>query len=192
MPRARRGTAVMAAHSAEAPPIRLRRRFWRNRRGSAAVEFGLIALPFFGLVAAMLETGILMLADSALDQATNNAARLIRTGQAQQQGFDQAAFRTEVCSEVSTFFDCSKLKIDVRTASNFTAMNTATPVKDDGSLDDGAFGYSAGHGRDVVVVRVYYDYPILLNRLATFGSGSDGKTKRLAAVAAFRNEPFNW
>ena len=196
MSRVRRGTAAMAAVSAavraEAPPTRLRRRFWRNNRGVAAVEFALIALPFFGLIAAMLETGLMMLADNALDQATNNAARMIRTGQAQQQGFDQTAFRSQVCTGVSSFFDCSKLKIDVRTASSFAAMNTTTPLKADGSLDSDAFAYSAGHGKDVVVVRVYYNWPILLNRLATLGSGSDGKTKLLASVASFRNEPFNW
>ncbi len=192
MPRVRRGTAVMAASSAAMPPRRLRRRFWRNDRGAAAVEFALIALPFFGLVAAMLETGIMMLADSALDQATNTAARLIKTGQAQQQGFDQAAFRSQVCSGISTFFDCTKLNIDVRTAANFAAMNTATSFNADGSLNTTGFAYSAGHGRDVVVVRVYYAWPIVLNRLATLGAGSDGQTKLLAAVTAFRNEPFNW
>jgi len=169
------------------------RGFWRNNRGATAVEFGLIALPFFGLIAGLLETGLMMFADSALDQATHRAARMIRTGQAQQQNFNTNSFRSEVCSGgVATMFDCTKLKIDVRTATDFATMNLASQNKPDGSVDDASLTYSAGHGSDIVVVRTYYDWPILLNRLATFGEGQDGKTRRLTSTVAFRNEPFNW
>jgi len=192
MPRALRGVTRMTASSAALPRWRMRRRFWRNNRGAAAVEFALIALPFFGLVAGLLETGIMMFADSALDTATNKAARMIRTGQAQQQGFDKAAFKNQVCAGAPVFFDCAKVKVDVRTSASFAGMALPTPVKPDGSLDDTGFTYTAGHGGDIVVVRVYYDWPILLNKLATMGEGQNGKTKLLSAVAAFRNEPFNW
>jgi len=169
------------------------RGFWRNTRGATAVEFGLIALPFFGLIAGLLETGLMMFADSALDQATNRAARMIRTGQAQQQNFNTNSFRNEVCSGgVATMFDCTKLKVDVRTATDFATMNLASQNKADGTVDDASLTYNAGHGSDIVVVRTYYDWPILLNRLATFGEGQDGKTRRLTSTVAFRNEPFNW
>jgi Flp pilus assembly protein TadG len=169
------------------------RGFWRNTRGATAVEFGLIALPFFGLIAGLLETGLMMFADSALDQATNRAARMIRTGQAQQQNFNTNSFRNEICSGgVATMFDCTKLKIDVRTATDFATMNLASQNKPDGTVDDASLTYNAGHGSDIVVVRTYYDWPILLNRLATFGEGQDGKTRRLTSTVAFRNEPFNW
>lgn len=190
--------AQSGASAGIAAPARRRGRgkgrgFWRNNRGATAVEFGLIALPFFGLIAGLLETGLMMFADSALDQATNRAARMIRTGQAQQQNFNTNSFRNEVCSGgVATMFDCTKLKIDVRTATDFATMNLASQNKPDGTVDDAALTYNAGHGSDIVVVRTYYDWPILLNRLATFGEGQDGKTRRLTSTVAFRNEPFNW
>ena len=82
-----------ASAGAAAPARRKGRGFWRNNRGATAVEFGLIALPFLGLIAGLLETGLMMFADSALDQATNRAARMIRTGQAQQQRSVPAASR---------------------------------------------------------------------------------------------------
>lgn len=186
--------AQSGASAGIAAPARGKTRgFWRNTRGATAVEFGLIALPFFGLIAGLLETGLMMFADSALDQATNRAARMIRTGQAQQQNFNTNSFRNEVCSGgVATMFDCTKLKIDVRTATDFATMNLASQNKPDGTVDDAALTYNAGHGSDIVVVRTYYDWPILLNRLATFGEGQDGKTRRLTSTVAFRNEPFNW
>ena len=190
--------AQSGASASIAAPARRKERgrargFWRNTRGATAVEFGLIALPFFGLIAGLLETGLMMFADSALDQATNRAARMIRTGQAQQQNFNTNSFRNEVCSGgVATMFDCTKLKIDVRTATDFATMNLASQNKADGTVDDASLTYNAGHGSDIVVVRTYYDWPILLNRLATFGEGQDGKTRRLTSTVAFRNEPFNW
>jgi len=42
-------------------PSRLLRRFVRQQDGSAAVEFGFIALPFLGLTFAILETALVFL-----------------------------------------------------------------------------------------------------------------------------------
>lgn len=175
-----------------AKPAR-RRSFWRNKKGATAVEFALVAVPFFGLIAAIVEIGLLIFADSALDTATSNAARLIRTGQAQSKGFDKTAFRDAVCTGITPMFSCAKVKLDVRTSSDFTTMNLANPTrKADGTIDDSGFTYNAGHGTDIVVVRVYYDWPITLNWLATLGAESNGGSRLLSAVTAFRNEPFTW
>lgn len=166
-----------------------RRRFWRNERGATAIEFGFVAIPFFALLCATIEVGIAYFADNTLDTATNEAARLIRTGQAQQQGFDVAAFKAQVCGGLEPLFDCSKLKIDVRTSSSFAAMQIPPQMNADGSLDDSAFAYDAGHGKDIVVVRAYYQWPALLNILS---SNASAKKLLLSSVVAFRNEPFTW
>ena len=48
------------------PAPRSMRRFRRDRRGSAAVEFALVAPVFFALLFAILETGIMFLAGQVL------------------------------------------------------------------------------------------------------------------------------
>ncbi len=60
----------------------LLRRFGRDRRGATAIEFALIALPFFALMMAILETFLTFFASQTIETAVNRGARLIRTGQA--------------------------------------------------------------------------------------------------------------
>ena len=59
------------------------RRFRRNRRGSAAVEFALVAPVFFALLFAIIETAIMFFATQVLETMTQDAARAVLTGQAQ-------------------------------------------------------------------------------------------------------------
>ena len=66
----------------------------RQQDGAAAIEFGLVAAPFLALVFAIMETAIVFFAGQALETAAADSARLIMTGQAQTQGFDQAKFKT--------------------------------------------------------------------------------------------------
>ncbi|MBN8998205.1 MAG: pilus assembly protein [Rhizobiales bacterium] len=167
-----------------------RRSFRRDAGGATAVEFGLIAIPFIAMMVAIIEIGITYFADNALDSATAEAARLIRTGQAQAQGFDSAAFRDKVCDGVKPVFDCNGLKIDVRTSPDFSTAAIAPPLKPDGTLDETQLGFNAGHGTDIVIVRVFYEWPAMLNFIDQ-NSTANGK-HLLAAVTAFRNEPFNW
>ena len=58
------------------------RRFRRDPSGASAVEFALIAFPLILLLLAALEVGIVYFANFALENATSQGARLIRTGQA--------------------------------------------------------------------------------------------------------------
>ena len=64
-------------------PSRLVRRFVRQQDGSAAVEFGMVAVPFLGLTFAIFETALVFFAGQTLETAVADLARLIMTGQAQ-------------------------------------------------------------------------------------------------------------
>jgi len=169
------------------------RRFRRDRSGAAAIEFGLLALPFFALTFAILQVGLVFFAGQALETAVSNSARLIRTGQAQQNGYDAAAFKSQICSQVGVFFvNCtSKLTLDVRTYTTFASVDLSKPVDANGNLIT-TFGYSAGHGGDIVVVRAFYEWPVWAKLLSFNLSNLADGNHLLAAVAAFRNEPFPW
>ncbi len=69
------------------------RRFRRNRRGSAAVEFALVAPVFFALLFAIIETAFVFFAGQVLETITQNSARMVLTGQAQTAGYTQAQFQ---------------------------------------------------------------------------------------------------
>ena len=62
----------------------------RNRDGSAAVEFGLVVLPFCVMIFAILEVALIFTLDSVLENAAIGTGRLVRTGQGSAQGMTAA------------------------------------------------------------------------------------------------------
>ena len=55
----------------------------RDERGSAAIEFAIIAPIFFFLMFVIAETALVFIAEQVMDNAVFETARLIRTGQVQ-------------------------------------------------------------------------------------------------------------
>lgn len=167
-------------------------RFRRDQNGVTAIEFGLVAAPFLGLMMAILETALLFFAAQTLETAVSNAGRLIRTGQAQQQGFDADTFKQQVCSQVMELFDCDAgLFLDVRTYQTFDSVNLTKPVDGNGNLQTD-FVYQPGHGSEIVVVRAFYEWPTFSKLLGLNFSNLANGNHLIAATAAFRNEPFPW
>lgn len=170
-------------------------RFGRDRKGVSAVEFALVATPFFALLFAILETALVFLASQLMETSVADAARLVRTGQAQMQGFEAADFKAEVCGSLVLISRqrCEQdMLLDVTTYETFAAAalpQNRPPIDDDGRFD-ASDTYQPGVGGDIVVVRAFYVWPLVV---PTFGLNlaDVGSNKRLLASAAtFRNEPF--
>src|ERR1700732_569505 len=111
-------------------------RFRANRRGSAAVEFALVAPVFFALLFAIIETAIVFFAGQVLETVTQTSARMIMTGQAQNAGYTQAQFKSQVVcpagSLASVLFDCvNGIYIDVESFPAFTNVTINSQI--DGS-----------------------------------------------------------
>ena len=174
-------------------------RFGRNSSGASALEFAIVAGPFLALVFGILAVGLAFVANSTLENAVEQGARLIRTGEAQSQGFDAARFRTEVCKYLTRPLSCAGLKLDVRTCSNFGGCPLTDPLDSSGNIKSG-LSYAPGVGGDIVVVRAFYEWDLLAKlpimpignnqsvdtRLSNMPNGN----RVLIATVAFRNEPF--
>jgi Flp pilus assembly protein TadG len=169
------------------------RLFGREEKAATAVEFGLIALPFIALLLAIIETAVLFLAGQNLESAVDSNARLIRTGQAQESKLNGTTFIARVCAEAIVLPNCTNnLHVDVRTYTSFDTMSTGEPIDAKGNADYSTFIFDAGHGGSLVLVRAYYEWPTFSRLLGlNFSNLSNGK-HLLAAVAAFKNEPFAW
>ena len=167
------------------------RRFGKHRKGSTTVEFSLVFLPFMALLFAIIETAIVFFAGQALETVVANSARLILTGQAQNGGFDQTAFKTAVCNNVTGLFDCANgIQVDVRKFTSFGAINLPTPTLNaNGQFTPESFVFQPGVQGDIVVVRLFYQYPIYMQLWNPNLVNSGGK-HLLVATAAFRNEPY--
>jgi Flp pilus assembly protein TadG len=166
------------------------RNFGRARGGATAVEFAFVAGPFVALLFATLELGLVFLAQNTLDNATDDAARHIRTGQLQAVGGTPETFKVLVCSEM-TWLEQScttNLDVDVRTFTTFTKQNNDTK---DAVFDPTKLTFQPGAGQDIVLVRTYYKWT-LITPFLNQGLVNLGNNKRLiTSMATFRNEPFS-
>jgi len=168
------------------------RRMRRDESGAAAVEFALIAVPFFLILFAIIEVSLVFFANQILDNAVSDAARMIRTGQAQKAGFSSTEFKNQVCGGLAGLFDCGggKLHIDVKTYTKFADVSVTSPIDDDDNLQPAGFGYDDGGPETIVVASVYYEWPLVSGYIRTgFGNLANGN-RLLASVVTFRNEPF--
>ncbi len=169
---------------------RTARRLIKQQDGAAAVEFALVAAPFLALVFAIMETAVVFFAGQALETAVADSSRLIMTGQAQTQGLSASAFKNAVCAKIYGLFDCQNgVYVDVKTFTSFGSVSMPTPVDGSGNFQNN-FSYQPGGPGDIVVVRLFYQYPVYVSLLGFNLSNVNGGKRLLAATAAFRNEPY--
>jgi Flp pilus assembly protein TadG len=165
------------------------RRFARHEDGSAAIEFGMVALPFLALMFAIIETAMVFWAGQVLETASANSARTVMTGQAQTKKWDEAKFKEEVCKNIMGLFDCGKIKVDVKTYTGFSDVDSSKPIDKDGKLIEN-FTYQPGGPGDIVVVRLLYEWPVYVTQLGLNLTDMAGSKRLLVATSAFRNEPY--
>ena len=171
--------------------LRFIKRFEKSEDGATAIEFGLVAAPFFYLLMAIFETGVMLFSEYVIENGTAQASRLIRTGQAKD--FTQQEFKDEVCSGLAAFLDCTnRLYVDVQSFPDFSSVNSVNAVDGDGELTDDITlnaNFSTGAELEVVVVRVYYDWQLFTPGISQLSDLANGR-RLLSSSAAFRNEPF--
>jgi Flp pilus assembly protein TadG len=185
------GTIRAALTNATRINLRAVRRFARREDGAAAVEFAIVAAPFLALMFAIMETALVFFASQTLETAVSDSARLIMTGQAQNQSFTQADFKNAVCSRIHGLFDCqSGLQIDVRTYTSFGSVDNSAPLDANGNLKTN-FTYQPGGPGDIIVVRLMYLWPVYASVLGFNLGNMAGNNRLIMATAAFRNEPYN-
>jgi Flp pilus assembly protein TadG len=177
----------------------LRATFWRtpikkfstSEDGVTAVEFGLVALPFFAILMAIIESGLYFFASQVMDTGFRDAARRIRTGQ--DASVSLATFTTTMCglmNQSTGLFNCSNLFIDRRVLSSFSSVATGLPIDGSGNFDSSQMQWQSVCGGKIVQVRAFYEWPSYANILgSTLSNLSDGNIL-MASTAVFKTEPF--
>jgi Flp pilus assembly protein TadG len=168
------------------------RRFGRNSRASAAVEFALVAPVFFALLFAIVETALMFFASQMLETVAQDAARQVLTGQSQAAGYTSAQFTTQViCQQAQPLFNCNKIGVDVESdPAQFSNLVITNPVTN-GSYDPTKLKFNAGASCSVVTVTLYYPWQMFVTGLGYNISNLSGGIRLLSATAAFRNEPYS-
>lgn len=201
-------TGRLATRIGRAALPRRRRGFLRDERGVTAIEFGLLAVPFFSILGAILETSLIFLSGQVLDSAVQDVSRLLRTGQAQQAAVTPARYKELVCERLFGLFpDCDGLHVEVKVIDEFGDIDMTPPVnwvcgapkagqteaeaQAECALWTRPESFTPGTGGEIVSVQVYYKRSTIVP-FGGLGLGNlpDGR-RLMGAATVFRNEPFS-
>ncbi len=168
--------------------------FGSDRKAVVAVEFALIAAPLVFMICACVELCMVFFVSVTLDNATQMAARGIRTGNTTTTNTTKAQFAADICNNMGWLAgSCpTSLALDVEAPTSFpnaAQLVAANPVSSNGQFQ-APLNYNVGTGSQIQLIRAYYTWPLftpLLNPgLVTLGSGD----ALLTSTVIFRNEPF--
>ena len=175
-------------------------RFVRNRRGSTAIEFSILALPFALLVFAILESCISFAGQEVMANITDDVARQLRTGQLRPADVAGSKLTTLICSRLQIIVstDCpQQLLVDLREYPTFADAATATFKIQNGDVvlmqgtNSQTFANTPGLAESKNMLRVFYKWPVVTDLMArSMANLSGGRTLHFASVT-WQNEPFD-
>lgn len=178
------------------------RRFVGDRKGATAIEFALLAMPFFIVLFASIETFVAFAGEQLLANATDTLARKIRTGEITS-ATTETEFRQAFCDEISILMTCSatevtapaKLYLDVRKITDLGNFPDAVP-RVGSDLDTSGFTFAPGGSGEITMVRAYYRWEVITDLVRPYvtklrpAGDSMPRDYLMVATATFRNEEY--
>jgi Flp pilus assembly protein TadG len=188
-------------------PVRsLFRRLRASEDGSAAIEFALLAMPFFLLVFAIIETFVAFGSEQLLNHGVDTLGRQLRTGQITfatggSTDLTKDEFQDLFCEQVEMLIDCddtwgNRLFLDVRSFPDFRDIPIGIP-RLNGDLDTSEFDFAPGGASTINIVRAYYKWRVFTDLIRPYITNidtSDGSMPDyylMVATTAFRNEAYD-
>jgi Flp pilus assembly protein TadG len=173
----------------------------------------MIALPLFTMIFAVMELALVFLISISLEDAASTMARQIRVGTITPPGIAVTAntaaapnlttFKQDLCQYillVPTTTCQNQIQVDIQPFANFTNTSPVNPISGQ-TFNSGNLCYGSGTPGEVVLMRVYYLWPLLtpflLNGLenvttytnTTGGGSGTGRWAAVSATEVFVNEP---
>jgi Flp pilus assembly protein TadG len=172
------------------------KRFLRDKKGVTAIEFAAIAPVFFFMMGSLMETGVMLFTEYVLQTSVQDAARLVRTGQAQTSSMTETQFKQEICNSATVIPNCmSNVTVNMVARNSFSDLALAVPAAV--TVGSGYGGtsaspsYTCGGASQAVALIATYDWNFTLPLLEKhFGNVDGDKRRRLAGIHIFMNEPF--
>ncbi|MHA7969354.1 TadE/TadG family type IV pilus assembly protein [Rhizobium sp. CAU 1783] len=209
-------SAQQEQDTAGAKSGRRRRPLWRrmlkSRDGAAAIEFAILAIPYFLIIFATIETFVAFTAEQLVSTAVNNLARELRTGNitynlGRSTDMTNVQFRAAFCDEVSILITCSdaeiatpsQLYLDVRTFPTFGDIPTSIPRVSSAQfadIDPSSFAFTPGGAKSINMVRALYRWKVMTDLVRPYittirpADGSMPTDFLIVATTAFQNEAY--
>lgn len=172
------------------------RKLTRDSSGATAVEFAIVAVPFFGFILLILQVGLFYFSLQSLDFAVRQGGRAVMTGQAPTT-LTAATFKTNyVCPKVFFTIGCGKVVLNsfrVGKSSDAAAstgvyafINSTARQLNDPVTDPKSQSFCLGGPGDYVYIDAAYPYPNFVRRLL---SSQHGDTWMMRSTTMIFNEP---
>lgn len=165
------------------------RRLRRDDRGVTIVEFGLVAIPLFAIIVAVVQLSITLMTQQILETATEKAARRVMTGQNRSDKVTASAFKDQICKQIPALVPCASLMVDVASYPSLASVNTSNPaITYSKGQPSNKWSYDTGSDGSVVRLRLIYLAPSSFGPLDfTLADQPDGK-RLMIATSIFKNE----
>jgi Flp pilus assembly protein TadG len=170
------------------------RRFGQDKRGVAAIEFALLAMPFLMVLFAVLETALSFTSQQVMSNAIDSLARDIRVGRLKKDTpqATASAITTRICDEISVLVPsgCPDLVIDMNTYASFNDIPKTIPRTSDKNINTSGFEIKVGGPVEKQMLRVFYRWKYYTRFVGDkMSEMPDGKTLLYTAVV-WQNEAF--
>lgn len=193
----------------------------KDCRGATIIEFAIVGPAFIALLLAILYTMLIYLAQQMLETAAQNAGRLLLIGTAQtaqmasgNTGMSESEFKNAICNGTTAtdsdgntitipkllppMLSCSRLTVNVTTASSYNVASTAAPTftyDSNGVLTSTGTGYSyqsSGSGQNrIVVLQLIYLWPTGTGPLGLNLIDQPNGNHMLVATSVFTAEDYS-
>ena len=165
-----------------------------GRRGAAALEFGLIAVPALTFMFVILALGIFGMYQQILDNAVRDVMRQVQINASA--ASSSSNFVSALCTQLSPITDLKTCSSNVTYAvqatsslSSFAALTPAT-VSDSGTLPNTFFNFGTAYGPNTnILIQVCWQAPFTIPFASgVLTAGTNGRC--LYAIGATRAEPY--
>lgn len=160
--------------------------------GASAVEFAIVAAPFFALMIAIFEISISFFVQQTLETAGERASRQLMTGKAQTSNMTQAQYKALVCANLPDFMHCDRLIVDVRSGNLYSQMNMSPlAITFNGSGKPSAdTRFAPGKGGEITVSKIMYVWDGNSGPLGFSLSNMANGSRLITAVNVFKTEIY--
>lgn len=167
--------------------------FMRDRKGVAALEFAMLATPFLLLFFAIIELCISFATRQLLNNAADDVARILRTGQVKAADLNEAEFREMICDRMLFLVssDCPGLIVDLKQYDTFAEAAAAKMWVQNGEVVIEDRGFDPGPSLSKNKMRIVYKWPTMTDYMKSKVSNLNDGTSALFTAITWQNEPFD-
>lgn len=168
-------------------------RFKKDKRGSVAIEFSFLAMPFFLIIFAIIESCYAFTVQQVMTNTTDIVARSVRVKELSQAAASGTVVRDKICAGMSSWVSagCPGLDVDLKVYTSFADVPKTIPRLADNGVNTSGFASNVGIGKQIQHLRVFYRWPYMTDFIGhKLAELPDNKTL-LFASSTWKNEDFN-